>query len=325
MAVRVAVLDDYQDVARVYADWTSLPEGTDVAVFHDHVSDQDELIRRLEPFEVIAAMRERTPFPRRVLEALPNLKLLVTTGMRNASIDLAAASELGVTVSGTESGGQPDQSWGPTAELTWGLIFALARNIPQEDRTIREGGWQRTVGVELAGRTLGVVGLGRLGGQVAAVGKAFGMEVLAWSQNLTEETARAAGVRAVDKRTLFGSSDVISIHLVLSRRTRGLVGAAELGLMRPSAYLINTSRGPIVDEVALQSALREGRIAGAGIDVFDREPLPPDDPWRSVPRTVLTPHIGYVTRGTYETFYAETVENINAYLAGAPVRILNVD
>ncbi|MCI2419963.1 D-2-hydroxyacid dehydrogenase family protein [Saccharopolyspora sp. K220] len=321
MTVRVAVLDDYQDVARDYADWDALP--AQVEVFHEHLTDPAELVRRLEPFEVIAAMRERTPFPRQVLQALPNLKLLVTTGMRNASIDLAAARELGIVVSGTGHGSGP--SWAATAELTWGLILALLRHIPQEDRTVREGGWQRTVGHEVAGRTLGVLGLGRLGTQVAKVGQAFSMDVIAWSQNLTDEAAAAAGVRRVDKDELFRAADVLTIHTVLSERTRGVVGAAELALMRPTAYLINTSRGPIVDEAALQEALREGRLAGAGIDVFGREPLPVDDPWRTTPRTVLTPHLGYVTDGTYRSFYPETVEDIRAYLDGSPIRVLNAE
>lgn len=323
MTVRVAVLDDYQAVARDYADWDALP--ADVEMFHEHIADRAELVRRLEPYEVIAAMRERTPFPREVIEALPNLKMLVTTGMRNAAIDLTAASEHGVVVTGTGSSSEADRSWQPTAELTWGLIFAITREIPQEDRRVREGGWQQSVGVELGGRTLGVLGLGRLGAQVATVGRAFGMEVIAWSENLTDERARAVGVERVGFEDLFGRSDVLSIHTVLSKRTRGLVGAEAIGLMKPTAYLINTSRGPIVDEAALRTALHEERIAGAGVDVFEREPLPADHPWRSVPRAVLTPHIGYVTRGTYETFYAETVENIRAYLAGEPIRVLNPD
>ncbi|GAB3280355.1 D-2-hydroxyacid dehydrogenase family protein [Parasphingorhabdus pacifica] len=323
MSVRVAVLDDYQAVAREYADWDALP--AEVEVFREHIDDRAELVRRLRPFDVVAVMRERTPFPREVFEALPNLKLLVTTGMRNAAIDLSAASEHGVVVSGTGSASEADRTWQPTAELTWGLIFALARRIPQEDRLIREGGWQESVGVELGGRTLGVLGLGRLGAQVAQVGRTFGMEVLAWSRNLTDDAAREAGAERVSFEDLFRRSDVLSIHTVLSRRTRGLVDATALGLMKPTAYLVNTSRGPIVDEEALRTALHEGRIAGAGLDVFEREPLPPDDAWRSAPRTVLTPHIGYVTRGTYETFYTETVEDIDAYLAGAPIRVLNPD
>ena len=324
MDVRVAVLDDYQGVARDYADWQSLPAR--VEFFHEHIADPRELVRKLQPFQVVAAMRERTRFPREVLAALPNLQLLVTTGMRNAAIDLAAATEHGITVCGTNSGGAAqDRSWAPTAELTWGLIFALTRNIPAEDRIIREGGWQHHIGVELEGRTLGVLGLGRLGKQVASIARAFNMNVIAWSQNLTDEAAEEVGAVRVDKEELFTDSDILTIHTVLSRRTRGLVGAAELALMKPTAYLINTTRGPIVDEAALQAALREGRIAGAGIDVFGREPLPVDDPWRSTPRTVLTPHIGYVTDGTYRTFYAETVEDIHAFLRGEPIRVLNAD
>lgn len=318
--MRIAVLDDYQGVARDHADWDSL--AADVEVFHDTLTDHDELVRRLEPFDVIAAMRERTPFPRDLLAALPKLKLLVTTGMRNASIDLDAAAGLGITVCGTGNGSAPHLAWGPTAELTWGLILAVTRDIPLQDRAIREGGWQRGVGFELAGRTLGVLGLGRLGGQVAKVGNAFGMEVVAWSENLTEEAAAAVGARRVSKQDLFRESDVLTVHTVLSKRTRGLVGAAELELLGPAAYLVNTSRGPIVDEAALREALHAGRIAGAGIDVYGQEPLPVDDPWRGTPRTVLTPHIGYVTKGTYEAFYAETVEDIRAYLDGAPIRVI---
>ncbi|WP_258342011.1 D-2-hydroxyacid dehydrogenase family protein [Saccharopolyspora gregorii] len=319
--MRIAVLDDYQEVARDYADWDSLP--AQVEFFHDTPADRAELVRRLAPFDVIAAMRERTPFPREVLAALPQLKLLVTTGMRNASIDLDAAAELGITVCGTGSGAAPDRAWGPTAELTWGLIIAVTRQIPEQDRAIRDGGWQRGVGFELAGRTLGVLGLGRLGSQVAKVGAAFGMDVIAWSRNLTAEAAAEAGARRVEKEELFRGSDVLTVHTVLSERTRGLVGAAELALMRPTAYLVNTSRGPIVDEAALREALHAGRLAGAGLDVYGTEPLPAGDPWRTTPRTVLTPHVGYVTEGTYRTFYAETVADVRAFLDGAPVRVLN--
>lgn len=318
--MRIAVLDDYQQVASGYADWDALPATTEF--FTDAVSGPEELVRRLQPFEVVAAMRERSGFPREVLERLPNLRLLVTTGMRNAAIDLDAARELGITVCGTGSGATA-QSWVPTAELTWGLIFALLRNIPVEDRSIREGGWQQTVGLELDGRTLGLLGLGRLGTQVAAIGRAFGMPVIAWSQNLTDEAAAKAGAHRVTKDELFSDSDVLSIHSVLSERTRGLVGERELELMRPDAYLVNTSRGPIVDEDALRSALQQGRIAGAGVDVFEHEPLPTDHPWRTTPRTVLTPHLGYVTDGTYRAFYTETVEDIRAFLDGVPVRVLN--
>ena len=316
--MRVAVLDDYQQVARDCADWDSLP--AEVEVFTEHIADVDELVRRLANFEVIAAMRERTAFPRAVLERLPNLRLLVTTGMRNASIDTGAARELGIVVSGTGSG---SSGWGATVELAWGLVFALARDIPAADRGIREGGWQTTVGVELAGRTLGVLGLGRLGSHMAGVGRAFGMDVIAWSPNLTDERAADGGARRVARRELFATSDVLSVHMVLGKRSRGLVSAEDLALMKPTAYLINTSRGPIVDETALREALRAGRIAGAGIDVYGTEPLPADDPWRDTPRTVLTPHLGYVTRGTYQAFFRETVEDVAAFLRGEPIRVLN--
>lgn len=316
---RVAVLDDYQEVAHRYADWDSVP--AEVEFFHEAITDRDELVRRLEPFDVVALMRERTPMPREVLAALPRLRLLVTTGNRNASIDLAAAGELGITVCGT--GGPASPGFAATAELTWGLVLALARAIPAEDRRVREGRWQRTVGAGLAGRTLGLVGLGNLGGQVATLGRTFGMRVLAWSQHLTDEAAAAAGAERVDKAELFARSDVISVHTVLSERTRGLVGADDIARMKPSAFLVNTSRGPVVDEPALRAALHDGRIAGAGVDVFDREPLPADHPWRSTPRTVLTPHLGYVTEETYETFYPETAEDIRAFLDGEPVRVIN--
>ncbi|WP_019853597.1 D-2-hydroxyacid dehydrogenase family protein [Actinopolyspora mortivallis] len=319
----VAVLDDYQNVARRYGDWESLPADTEVVIFDEHIGDPEELVRELRRFDVVAAMRERTAFPREVLRRLPELKLLVTTGMGNAAIDMEAATEQGVIVCGTGNGSAPGAEWAPTGELTWGLILALVRGIPQEDRAVRTGGWQHTVGTDLAGRTLGVLGLGRLGGQVATVGRAFGMEVLAHSANLTDQRAREFGARAVGRRELFSASDVVTIHMRLSERTRGLVGRDELDALGPHGYLINTSRGPIVDERELLSALHEGRIGGAGIDVYEREPLPADDPWRSAPRTVLTPHIGYVAETTYRTFFTETVEDIRRYLAGSPVRVLN--
>jgi phosphoglycerate dehydrogenase-like enzyme len=299
---RVAILDDYQGVARRFGDWDSLD--AEVAVFTKHYDD----IAHLEPFDVIMAMRERTPFPRERLERLPNLKLLVTTGMANAAIDVEAARELGITVAGT--GGTPTH----TAELTWGLILALARQIPLEDQGVREGRWQQTVGLELSGLTLGVIGLGRLGSQVAKIGEAFGMEVLAWSQNL--ETP-------LTKEELLRRSDIVTIHVRLSDRTRGLIGAKDLALMKPTAYLINTSRGPIVDEAALLDALHAGRLAGAGLDVYDTEPLPPDHPLRSAPNTVLTPHIGYVTTASYARFYEDAVEDVAAFLRGEPVRVIN--
>jgi phosphoglycerate dehydrogenase-like enzyme len=312
---RVAILDDYQDVAGRLADWKSLP--AEVVVFRDHLSDESRVAARLADFDVIVAMRERTPFPRSLLERLPRLRLLVTTGMRNASIDLRAAGERGVVVSGTA--GLPS----PTAELTWALILALVRHVPREDRATREGRWQETLGTTLKGRTLGVLGLGQLGSRVARVGIAFEMDVIAWSQNLTAERAAAVGARlASGKDELLARADIVTIHLVLSDRTRGLIRARELGLMRPTAYLVNTSRGPIVDEGALIAALRAGAIAGAGLDVYEEEPLPPEHPLRGLPNTVITPHLGYVTEETYQIFYAQALEDIRAFLAGAPVRVL---
>jgi phosphoglycerate dehydrogenase-like enzyme len=313
---RIAVLDDYQDAARRMADWSRLPAGAELAVFRDHVADLEAVAARLASFDVVVAMRERTPFPRALLERLPRLRLLVTTGMRNAAIDLQAAADRGVLVCGT--GGLPY----PTAELAWGLVLALARRIPREDRATREGRWQETVGLGLNGKTLGVLGLGTLGSRVARFGRAFEMDVLAWSQNLTAERAAEIGAVRVDRDELLARSDVVSIHLVLSERTRGLIGARELGLMKRTAYLVNTSRGPIVDEAALVRALRDGIIAGAGLDVYDEEPLPPDHPLRGLPNTVITPHLGYVTEETYRIFYGQALEDILAYLRGEPVRVL---
>jgi phosphoglycerate dehydrogenase-like enzyme len=314
---RIAVLDDYQQVAGQFADWSKLPEPAQVVTFHDHVDDEDALVARLDSFDVVVAMRERTPFQRSLLERLPNLRLLVTTGQRNAAIDVAAAAERGVTVCGTgyfSSG---------TAEMTWALILAVARHVAQEDASVRAGGWQQTIGTDLAGARLGVVGLGRLGSRVATIGQAFEMDVVAWSQNLTEDRCAEVGVRLVEKEELFATSDVVTIHLVLSRRTRGLVGPAELLAMKPTAMLINTSRGPILDEDALVDALRHGRIGGAGIDVYAREPLPKDHPLREMRRAVLTPHLGYVTKGTYEVFYRDAVEDVAAWMAGEPVRVID--
>jgi phosphoglycerate dehydrogenase-like enzyme len=262
-------------------------------------------------------MRERTPFGRQLLERLPNLKLLITTGMRNASIDLDAAAKLGIVVCGAQGG--PNT----TAELAWGLILALLRQIPQEDRAIRHGHWQTTVGFALQGKVLGFLGLGRLGSRMATIGTAFGMSVISWSQNLTSERAAQFGATLVTKDELFANSDIVSIHLLLSDRTRGLVGAHELSLMKPTAYLINTSRGPIVDETALIQALQEHAIAGAGIDVFDQEPLPSEHPFKRLENIIMTPHLGYVTKETYQIFYTETIEDITAYLHGHPVRVLN--
>lgn len=315
--IKVAVLDDYQNVALGMADWGRLGTDVGVDVFQDHLADEDALVRRLGNYEIVVGMRERTPFQRGLLERLPRLRLLITTGMRNASFDVDAAAELGITVCGTD--GLPY----PTAELTWGLILALVRKIPVEDRATREGSWQTTVGEGLHGKTLGLMGLGRLGSQVATVGNAFGMEVVAWSQNLTQDRASQYNARLVSKNELLSESDVLTIHLVLSDRTRGLVAAAELALMKPTAYLVNTSRGPIVDEAALTDALRNNVIAGAGLDVFDVEPLPLDHPLRNLPNTVLTPHLGYVTSETYRVFFQDAVENISAFLDGGPIRVIN--
>jgi len=279
--------------------------------------DEKLLTERLVDFEVVTLMRERTPFSSSLLKSLPNLRLLVTTGARNASIDLDAATELGVLVCGTGGVGYS------TAELTWGLILALLRDIPRQDAAARQGRWQSIVGVGLRGKVLGILGLGHLGSQVAAIGGAFGMSVVAWSQNLTAERAAQCGAALVAREELFAGSDILSIHLQLSDRTRGLVGRSELGLMKPNAYLINTSRGPIVDENALIQALRERSIAGAGLDVFDQEPLPADHALSLLDNTVLTPHLGYVTREGYRVFYGDTVEDIAAYLRGEPIRVLN--
>lgn len=313
---RVAILDDYQNVAMGLADWKSLPAGTEVVAFHDHLHELDAVAKRLADFDVVVAMRERTAFPRGLLEKLPKLRLLVTTGMRNASIDVKAAAEGGITVCGTS--GLPY----PTAELTWGLVLALFRRIAVEDRATRDGKWQTTLGLGLNGKTLGVIGLGTLGSRVARYGKAFEMEVLAWSQNLTAERAAEVGATLVGKDELLRRSDVVSIHLVLSDRSRGLVGARELGLMKRTAYLVNTSRGPIVDEAALIRALQDGTIAGAGLDVFEPEPLPLDHPFRKLPNTVITPHLGYVTEETYRVFFGHALEDVQAFLRGAPVRVL---
>ncbi len=315
-AVSVAVLDDYQGVAKRFADWETLGSGVSVRFFEDHVADDDDLAERLAPFHVICAMRERTRFPGSLLRRLPNLELLVTSGRRNAAIDVDAATERGVTVCGTNSPGHA------TAELAMALLLSLARNLHQEVESVRSGGWQLDVGRDLRGAALGIIGLGRLGGQVAAMAAAFGMETVAWSQNLTEERCREVGARLVSKAELLQTADFITIHLRLSERTRGLIGASELALMKQDAYLVNTSRGPIVDEDALAGALEAGDIGGAALDVFDREPLPSDHPLRTAPRLLVTPHIGYVTRETYRVFYGETVEAIAAFLRGSPVRVI---
>jgi len=316
MGMRVAVLDDYQNVASQMTDWSVLPSDVQVQVFRDHLADPQEVAQRLRGFEIVMAMRERTPFPRRLLEELPQLKLLVTTGMRNASIDIEAAQDLGITVCGTR--GVPY----PTAELTWALILALVRRVPQEDKATRAGQWQVSVGEGLNGKVLGLLGLGNLGSQVATVGKAFGMALLAWSQNLTAERAAQYGATLVSKDDLLSRSDIVTIHLVLSARTRGLISARELGLMQRTAYLINTSRGPIVEEQALIQALQQGTIAGAALDVFDEEPLPLDHPFRRLENTVITPHLGYVTVEGYRIFFGDAVEDMRAFLSGTPTRVI---
>ncbi|WP_042442769.1 D-2-hydroxyacid dehydrogenase family protein [Streptacidiphilus jiangxiensis] len=313
--MRIAVLDDYQQVASGLADWASLD--ADTVVFHEPFAGRGEVVSALAGFDVVVAMRERTPFPREVLEQLPDLRLLVSTGPVNAAIDVAAARELGITVCGTGYFPQP------TVELTWALILAAARDLPREAVSMGSGGWQVSIGTGLHGRTLGILGLGRIGSAVARVGQAFGMTVVAWSQNLTPAKAAEHGVRAVTKEQLFADSDVLTIHLVLGARTRGLVGEAELGAMKSSALLVNTSRGPIVDEAALVRALHEGRIRGAALDVYDTEPLPADHPLRSLPNALLTGHIGYVTRELYELFYRDAVEDIAAFRAGSPVRVIS--
>lgn len=314
---RVALLDDYQGVALEMADWAALGPQAAVEAFRYHVRDEAALLRRLAPFEAVVAMRERTPFPERLLAGLPRLRLLVTTGMGNASIDIDAATRLGIVVCGTE-GLAP-----PTVELTWALILAAVRRIPQEDRATRGGRWQTSLGAGLHGKTLGVIGLGRLGSQVAAIGRAFGMRLVGWSQNLTAARAAECGAERVTKEELLAQSDVVTIHLRLSARTRGLIGAADLRRMKPTAYLVNTSRGPIVDETALVEMLRAGAIAGAAIDVFDEEPLPPGHPFLSLDNLVLSPHLGYVTRENYEIFYRDAAADVAAFVRGAPERVLN--
>jgi phosphoglycerate dehydrogenase-like enzyme len=312
---RVVVLDDYQDAARDHADWASLP-GCDVEFVHEPLPSGREVVARLADADVVVAMRERTAFPRDVLERLPRLRLLVTTGAKNAAIDVAAAAELGITVSGTES--LPH----PPAEHTHALQHALARGVVPEDRALREGRWQTTLGFALAGQRLGVVGLGRIGGRVAELGSAFGMDVVAWSPNLTAERAAGVGATAVPKEELLRTSRFVTLHLKLGERSRGAIGAAELALMRPDAYLVNTARAGLVDTDALVLALEAGAIAGAGLDVFDDEPLPHDHPLLSVPNTVLLPHLGYVVEQGYDVYYGQAVEDIAAFLAGAPVRLL---
>lgn len=312
--MKIAVLDDYQGIALQMADWSVLEDKAEVTVFRDHLSDLELLAERLVAFDIICVMRERTPLPRPLLERLPQLKLIVSTGMRNAAIDVQAAKELGVTLCGTRSGGVG------AAELTWALIMAAVRHIPEERASVLAGGWQTTVGRGLRGKTLGIIGLGKLGAAVARYAHAFEMELIAWSTNLTEEKAKAHGARLVTKEQLFREADIVTTHLVLSERTRGIIGAQELALMKPTAFFVNTSRGPLVDESALIDLLQRKAIAGAALDVFETEPLPANHPFRSLENLLATPHIGYVTQDSYSVYYRDIVECIAAWLQGKAIR-----
>lgn len=315
--LRIAILDDFQDVALSLADWASLGDDCEIVRFGDNLATEGEAAEQLAGFDVLCLMRERMPLPASLIVRLPLLKLVVVTGARVRTIDMEAAVAQGITVCHTHAG----ESAHATPEMAWGLILSLARSIPEEDQRLRQGGWQRTVGTILGGKTLGLVGLGKLGSRMVPIGRAFGMEVIAWSQNLTDERAAEVGARRVDKETLFREADVVSLHLILGERSRHVVSAAEIALMKPGAFLINTSRGPLVEEAALVEALRQGRIK-AGLDVYDQEPLPADHPLRTAPNTALTPHLGYVTEGAYAAFYRDTVDNIKQWRAGSPVRVL---
>lgn len=306
--MKVAILDDYQNVALRLADWSAVRRHAEITVFNDHVADPSGVVERLRPFEVVCVMRERTPLTREILQQLPKLKLIASTGPRNASIDTKTAADLGIAVTATGYDSTP------TIEFTWSLILAIMRRIDREAASLKAGGWQTGLGSNLRGKNLGVVGVGNVGREVARIGIALGMKVIAWSQNLTEEKASDAGATLVDKQTLFRDADVVTIHLVLSGRTRGLIGAPEFALMKPTARFVNTSRGPIVDEAALIDAMQARRIAGAAVDVFNVEPLPPDHPFRKLDNVLATPHIGYVTDDLYRTFYADAAANIATWL-----------
>jgi phosphoglycerate dehydrogenase-like enzyme len=306
--MNVAILDDYQNVAMRLADWSGVRRRAEITVFNDHVADPSAVVERLRPFDVVCVMRERTPLTREILQQLPNLKLIASTGPRNASIDSPAAADFGIAVTATGYDSTP------TIEFSWSLILASMRGIDREAASLKAGGWQTGLGSNLRGKALGLVGLGNIGREVARIGATFGMKVIAWSQNLTEEKASAAGATLVDKQTLFREADVVTVHLVLSGRTRGLIGAPEFALMKPTARFVNTSRGPIVDEAALIEALQARRIAGAAVDVFDVEPLPPDHPFRKLDNVLATPHIGYVTEDLYRTFYGDAAANIATWL-----------
>lgn len=316
---RIAILDDYQGVALNVADWTSLPPDTALMVFRDVPEDESALIERLKPFHILVAMRERTSFPASILEHLPNLRLIAATGKRQSNIDLEAATRLGILVATTDSPGHS------TTELTWALIFAITRRVPQEDAAMRAGRWQTTLGVGLQGKALGLVGLGRVGSDVARIAPAFDMDILVWSPTMTQKRAGKYGAEAVSKADLFSQSDIVSIHVPLNDGSHGLVDESDLALMHPTSYLINTSRGPIVNEDALIRVLKEGRIAGAALDVYDQEPLPAGHPLTALDNVVLTPHLGYVTDENYHVFYGQSVDNVRAYLSGEPTNVLNPD
>jgi D-3-phosphoglycerate dehydrogenase len=317
MAVRCAILDDYQNVVLKIADWSKVKGDVEFNVFNAHLGGPDKVIAALQGFQIVVAMRERTGFPKQVIDALPDLKLLITTGMRNASIDTEAAKARGVTVCGTGSFGSP------TSGIAIGLMLELTRHIGYENARLHSGAtWQSTIGPDLEGMTLGILGLGKLGTRTANIAKAFGMKVIAWSQNLTPEKCQEVGVGYVSKDDLFRQSDFITIHVVLSPRSRGMVGAKEVGLMKPSAFIINTSRGPIIDEAALLAALRDKKIAGAGLDTFDVEPLPLDHPLRKMDNVVLTPHLGYVSEQNYKNYFSGVAEDIRGFLDGKPVRVM---
>lgn len=317
MKIRCAILDDYQHAALTMADWSSLDDEVEVRAYHEHFENEDALVAAIRDCAVVVIMRERTPFRAPLLARLPELKLLITSGMRNAAIDVAVAQAHGVTVCGTASGSTPP------VELTWALILGLARHLVEEAGALRSNGpWQSSVGADLHGRRLGILGLGKIGTRVARVGAAFGMDVVAWSSSLTPERAAENGARWMSKEELLETSDFVTIHLVLGDRTRGLLGAAELQRMKRSAFLINTSRAQIVDRAALIDALQTGSIAGAGLDVFETEPLPSDDPLRTLPNVLATPHLGYVAASNYTTYFREAIEDIRAFLDGAPIRTL---
>lgn len=306
--ISIAVLDDYQNVSQQFADWSAIKQQADITVFNDHIDVTEDLIARLLPFTVVCVMRERTPLTKEILAKLPNLKLIVSTGLRNASIDVTAAEKLGIAVENT------GYVWSGAPELTWGLLMAIARKIPKENANLTSGNWQTTIGIDLAGKTIGIVGLGNIGAKIATYAKAFDMNVIAWSENLTTDKAAAAGAQLVTKEQLFKEADFISVHLVLSHRSKGIIAAQELNQMKPTAYIINTSRGPLIDEAALIEVLQQEKIAGAALDTFDTEPLPANHPFRHLDNVLATPHIGYVTEDTYKVFYEDIVRILHNWI-----------